>query len=215
MKFTFLQHVICFLTYYWKWPNPIPILYFSMLYWSWICLLLQVCSRGEVIKVKVLGVLAMIDEGETDWKVIAINVEDPEAKDLNGKHRRSWMWTKLTIPNTTGHSLMLPIGPVTASCSTRIWLLKWRMQSLNYCFPRCVCVYSYCHSHPLTCLLILCTSDIGDIQRLRPGYLEATVDWFRRYKVPDGKPENQFAFNGEFKDKVSILYSILLGSNFE
>lgn len=62
----------------------------------------------------------MIDEGETDWKVIAINVEDPEAKDLNGKHRRSWMWTKLTIPNTTGHSLMLPIGPVTASCSTRI-----------------------------------------------------------------------------------------------
>lgn len=35
---------------------------------------------------KVLGVLAMIDEGETDWKVIAINVEDPEAKDLNSKH---------------------------------------------------------------------------------------------------------------------------------
>lgn len=47
---------------------------------------LQVCSRGEVIKVKVLGVLAMIDEGETDWKVIAINVEDPEANDLNSKH---------------------------------------------------------------------------------------------------------------------------------
>jgi len=37
---------------------------------------------------------------------------------------------------------------------------------------------------------------------MKPGYLEATVDWFRRYKVPDGKPENQFAFNGEFKDKV-------------
>lgn len=35
---------------------------------------------------KVLGVLAMIDEGETDWKVIAINVEDPEASDLNSKH---------------------------------------------------------------------------------------------------------------------------------
>lgn len=44
------------------------------------------CSCGEVIKVKVLGVLAMIDEGETDWKVIAINVEDPEAKVLNSKH---------------------------------------------------------------------------------------------------------------------------------
>ncbi|XP_062851290.1 inorganic pyrophosphatase [Trichomycterus rosablanca] len=86
----------------------------------------RVCTRGEVIKVKVLGVLAMIDEGETDWKVIAINVDDPEANDLK---------------------------------------------------------------------------DISDVRRLKPGYLEATVDWFRRYKVPDGKPENQFAFNGEFKDK--------------
>ena len=45
------------------------------------------CARGEVVKVKVLGVLAMIDEGETDWKVIAINVEDPEASSLNSKHK--------------------------------------------------------------------------------------------------------------------------------
>ncbi|KAK0153683.1 Inorganic pyrophosphatase [Merluccius polli] len=80
----------------------------------------KVCSRGEVIRVKVLGILAMIDEGETDWKVIVINVDDPEAKELN---------------------------------------------------------------------------NISD------GYLDDTVDWFRRYKVPDGKPENKFAFNGEFKDK--------------
>ncbi|GAA6107399.1 inorganic pyrophosphatase [Tachysurus ichikawai] len=93
----------------------------------------RVCSRGEVIKVKVLGVLAMIDEGETDWKVIGINIDDPEAKDLN---------------------------------------------------------------------------DITDVQRLKPGYLEATVDWFRRYKVPDGKPENQFAFNGEFKDKDFAIKTI-------
>lgn len=49
-------------------------------------------------------------------------------------------------------------------------------------------------------------SDITDVQRLKPGYLEATVDWFRRYKVPDGKPENQFAFNGEFKDKVKYMF---------
>lgn len=32
---------------------------------------------------KVLGILAMIDEGETDWKVIAINAEDPDAGKLN------------------------------------------------------------------------------------------------------------------------------------
>uniref|UniRef100_A0A803Y2V3 inorganic diphosphatase n=1 Tax=Meleagris gallopavo TaxID=9103 RepID=A0A803Y2V3_MELGA len=95
----------------------------------------KVCSRGEVIKVKVLGTLALIDEGETDWKIIAINVEDPEAENYN---------------------------------------------------------------------------DISDVRRMKPGYLEATVDWFRRYKVPDGKPENQFAFNGEFKDKdfaVNVIKS--------
>ncbi|XP_036405729.1 inorganic pyrophosphatase-like [Megalops cyprinoides] len=86
----------------------------------------KVCLRGEVIKVKVLGVLALVDEGETDWKVIVINMEDPEAKDFN---------------------------------------------------------------------------NIEDVRRLKPGYLKATVDWFKRYKVPDGKPENEFAFNGEFKDK--------------
>lgn len=46
--------------------------------------ILQVCSRGEIIRVKVLGILALIDEGETDWKVMVINVEDPEAADFNG-----------------------------------------------------------------------------------------------------------------------------------
>ncbi|MBN3326135.1 IPYR2 pyrophosphatase, partial [Atractosteus spatula] len=86
----------------------------------------KVCSPGEVIQVKILGILAMIDEGETDWKIIAINAEDPDAPALNS---------------------------------------------------------------------------IEDVRKQRPGHLEATVDWFRRYKVPDGKPENQFAFNGQFKNK--------------
>ena len=84
------------------------------------------CARGEIIRVKVLGILAMIDEGETDWKVIAVNVEDPDVANYN---------------------------------------------------------------------------DINDVKWLKPGYLEATMDWFRRYKVPDRKPENEFAFNAEFKDK--------------
>merc|ERR1719244_65731 len=68
----------------------------------------------------------MIDEGETDWKVIAINTEDPDAENLNS---------------------------------------------------------------------------IDDVRKSRPGHLEATVDWFKKYKVPDGKPENQFAFNGKAKNK--------------
>ncbi|XP_060914392.1 inorganic pyrophosphatase 2, mitochondrial [Labrus mixtus] len=94
-----------------------------------------VCSPGQVIQVKVLGILAMIDEGEMDWKVIAINAEDPDAMNLN---------------------------------------------------------------------------NIEDVRKSRPGHLEATVDWFRKYKVPDGKPENQFGFNGQFKDKdfaVKIIKS--------
>ncbi|XP_011474367.2 inorganic pyrophosphatase 2, mitochondrial isoform X2 [Oryzias latipes] len=86
----------------------------------------QVCSSGQVIQVKVLGILAMIDEGEMDWKVVAINVKDPDAKNLNS---------------------------------------------------------------------------IEDVRRSRPGHLEATVDWFRKYKVPDGKPENSFGFSGQFQDK--------------
>ncbi|XP_065293124.1 uncharacterized protein Nurf-38 isoform X1 [Dermacentor albipictus] len=86
----------------------------------------RVAKRGEVIQVKVLGVVALVDEGETDWKLLAIDVKDPLAKELN---------------------------------------------------------------------------DVGDIEKHMPGLLKATTEWFRIYKIPDGKPENQFAFNGEAKNK--------------
>uniref|UniRef100_G1N310 inorganic diphosphatase n=1 Tax=Meleagris gallopavo TaxID=9103 RepID=G1N310_MELGA len=46
----------------------------------------KVRSSGEVVQVKVLGVLALLDEGETDWKIIAIGVDDPEAQKIHGKH---------------------------------------------------------------------------------------------------------------------------------
>lgn len=36
-----------------------------------------------IVQVKPLGVLAMIDDGELDWKVIAINAEDPKASSVN------------------------------------------------------------------------------------------------------------------------------------
>ncbi|RXM34685.1 Inorganic pyrophosphatase [Acipenser ruthenus] len=91
----------------------------------------KVCSVGEVIQVKVLGILAMIDEGETDWKIIAIDVQDKDAPNINS---------------------------------------------------------------------------LDDVRKLKPGYLESTVNWLKRYKVPYGKPENQFAFNGEFKDKVCLRW---------
>uniref|UniRef100_A0A8C6BCP2 inorganic diphosphatase n=1 Tax=Monodon monoceros TaxID=40151 RepID=A0A8C6BCP2_MONMO len=90
----------------------------------------KVLSRGDVVHVKILGILALIDQGETDWKLIAINVNDPEASKFH---------------------------------------------------------------------------DIEDVKKYKPGYLEATLNWFRFYKIPEGKPENQFAFNGEFKNKAFAL----------
>merc|ERR1712241_821473 len=40
-------------------------------------------SMGTVKQVKVLGILAMIDDGELDWKVIAISTKDALAEKLN------------------------------------------------------------------------------------------------------------------------------------
>merc|ERR1712083_788476 len=78
------------------------------------------------LKVKDLGVFAMIDEGETDWKVMAIDVNDPLAENLN---------------------------------------------------------------------------DIQDVDKIMPGFLKATVEWFKIYKMPDGKPANEFAFDAKPKDR--------------
>ena len=85
-----------------------------------------VAKPGEVKQVKVLGTMALLDEGETDWKIIVIDVNDPLAPKLN---------------------------------------------------------------------------DIEDVERHLPGLLRATNEWFRIYKIPDGKPENQFAFSGECKNR--------------
>jgi inorganic pyrophosphatase len=94
---------------------------------------LDVCEIGELVgypgqvkQVKVLGVMALLDEEETDWKVIVIDINDPLASKLN---------------------------------------------------------------------------DVEDVERHLPGLLRATNEWFRIYKIPDGKPENQFAFTGECKNK--------------
>ena len=38
--------------------------------------------------------------------------------------------------------------------------------------------------------------------------MKATIEWFKIYKIPDGKPENQFAFNGEAKSKDFALHVI-------
>jgi len=40
-------------------------------------------ATGTVARVKVLGALAMIDDGELDWKVVAIALDDPMASELD------------------------------------------------------------------------------------------------------------------------------------
>lgn len=41
---------------------------------------------GEVKRVKPLGAFAVLDEGETDWKIVAIDVNDPLASKLSDIH---------------------------------------------------------------------------------------------------------------------------------
>lgn len=43
----------------------------------------QVGYVGQIKQVKVLGIMALLDEGETDWKVIVVDVQDPLASKLN------------------------------------------------------------------------------------------------------------------------------------
>jgi inorganic pyrophosphatase len=78
---------------------------------------LRILKVAEVVPVKVLGTLCLIDEGEADWKVIAIAVSDP--------------W-----------SLLL--------------------------------------------------NDVKDIEEYLPGVVGSIREWFRTYKVTDGKSENEF-----------------------
>lgn len=75
---------------------------------------------GGIRVVKVLGILCMIDEGEADWKVITIDVNDHWAPLLN---------------------------------------------------------------------------DINDVEEHIPGLIDSIREWFRNYKVADGKPQNSFGLD--------------------
>jgi inorganic pyrophosphatase len=97
--------------------------------------------------------MALLDEGETDWKVLVVDVQDPLASKLND------------IEDVERH---LP-GLVRA---TNEWF-------------RCVAFSSLIPKHPL----------IESISLTSP-HPDDSI-----YKIPDGKPENQFAFSGEAKNK--------------
>ncbi|XP_062022243.1 soluble inorganic pyrophosphatase 6, chloroplastic [Rosa rugosa] len=85
---------------------------------------------GEILKVKPLAALAMIDEGELDWKIVAISLDDPKSSLVN---------------------------------------------------------------------------DIDDVEKHFPGTLTAIRDWFRDYKIPDGKPANKFGLGNKPANKDYAL----------
>jgi len=44
-------------------------------------------------------------------------------------------------------------------------------------------------------------NDIDDVKEQMPGMLSAIREWYRTYKIPDGKPPNVFALEEKFMDK--------------
>ena len=89
-----------------------------------------VCEMGGIYQVKPLGVYAMLDDGELDWKVIAIRTDDPKAGAVH---------------------------------------------------------------------------DVDDVEREFPGELQRIMEWFRDYKIPDGKPANAFGYGSKALDKAFTM----------
>jgi inorganic pyrophosphatase len=44
-------------------------------------------------------------------------------------------------------------------------------------------------------------NDISDVEEQLPGMLSAIREWYRTYKIPDGKPPNVFGLQERFMDK--------------
>ncbi|XP_020086389.1 soluble inorganic pyrophosphatase 6, chloroplastic-like [Ananas comosus] len=85
---------------------------------------------GDVIKVKPLAAVALIDEGELDWKIVAISLDHPRASLVN---------------------------------------------------------------------------DANDVEKHFPGTLTAIREWYRDYKIPEGKPPNRFGFSNKALNKDYAL----------
>jgi inorganic pyrophosphatase len=47
-------------------------------------------------------------------------------------------------------------------------------------------------------------NDVNDVEEQLPGQLDAIREWYRNYKVPDGKPQNRFGLDEQFMGKHSL-----------
>jgi inorganic pyrophosphatase len=48
-------------------------------------------------------------------------------------------------------------------------------------------------------------NDINDVEEQLPGLLDAIREWYRTYKIPDGKPPNVFGLDEKFMGKAYAL----------
>ena len=48
-------------------------------------------------------------------------------------------------------------------------------------------------------------NDINDVEEQLPGMLDAIREWYRTYKIPDGKPPNTFGLDEKFMDKAYAM----------
>ena len=79
-------------------------------------------KMGGVYKVKPLGVYAMIDDGELDWKVIAIRADDPKAGQVNDvEDVERW------------------VGGISLSLSARVSVSLSVCLFASVCVCQCVC----------------------------------------------------------------------------
>lgn len=90
----------------------------------------QAATVGTLKRVKILGCLAMIDDGEMDWKLLAIDTADKLAPHLH---------------------------------------------------------------------------EVPDVEEKMPLLLENLTRWFKNYKLPMNKPENEFAFQGRWLGRARAL----------
>uniref|UniRef100_A0A673MPF8 inorganic diphosphatase n=1 Tax=Sinocyclocheilus rhinocerous TaxID=307959 RepID=A0A673MPF8_9TELE len=118
-----------------------------------------------------------------------------------------WTNAKMEVRNLQ-HSVQTsdPLNPLKQD------LKKENLCYISNVFPHTGYIWNY-GAIPQVCVLsddpeAEDFKDIEDVRRLKPGFLQATLDWFWMYKVPDGKPENQFAFNGEFKNRDFAIKTV-------
>jgi inorganic pyrophosphatase len=90
----------------------------------------NITKIGTLKTVKILGCLAMIDDGELDWKLLSIDITDKLANQLD---------------------------------------------------------------------------DIDDVNKHMPLLLENLTRWFKNYKLPMNKPENEFGYDGKWLNKEKAL----------